>query len=183
MRTAPHGTHLQNQRTFGARTCCPRDTARTMSQENVEVFKRGWDAGERRDVEGLLALLDVEVEWHAALPMLGGDAVYRGHDGVRAFLSDVWDVLGDTSSRPALKLGRLAPSRPATPRRSGRRAWRSGRAGRLRSRSARCRGRRGRAAPPRRARPRRDARPPGAPPRRGAPRADRRSPWSRGLRS
>ena len=68
-----------------------------MSQENVEVFKRGWDAGERRDVEGLLALLDVEVEWHAALPMLGGDAVYRGHDGVRAFLSEVWDVLGDTS--------------------------------------------------------------------------------------
>ena len=29
--------------------------------------------------------------------MLGGDAVYRGHDGVRAFLSEVWDVLGDTS--------------------------------------------------------------------------------------
>ena len=68
-----------------------------MSQENIEVFKRGWDAGERRDVEGLLAVLDVEVEWHAALPMLGGDAVYRGHDGVRAFLSEVWDVLGDTS--------------------------------------------------------------------------------------
>ena len=67
-----------------------------MSQENVEVFMRAWDAGDRRDVEALLAVLDVEVEWHAALPMLGGDAVYRGHDGVRSFLSEVYEVLGDT---------------------------------------------------------------------------------------
>ncbi|MGH2702839.1 MAG: nuclear transport factor 2 family protein [Actinomycetota bacterium] len=66
-----------------------------MSQENVELFKRAWDAGDRRDIEALLAVLDVEVEWHAALPMLGGDAVYRGHGGVRSFLSEVWEVLGD----------------------------------------------------------------------------------------
>ena len=68
-----------------------------MSEENVEIFKRGWDAGDRRDLEALLALLDAEVEWHAALPMLGGDAVYRGHDGIRAFFTEVWEVLGDTS--------------------------------------------------------------------------------------
>lgn len=67
-----------------------------MSQENVELFKRAWDAGDRRDDEALLAVLDVEVQWHAALPMLGADAVYRGHDEVRSFLSEVREVLGDT---------------------------------------------------------------------------------------
>jgi ketosteroid isomerase-like protein len=66
-----------------------------MSQENVEAFKRGIDAGNRQDVEGILAELDPEVEWHAALPILGGDAVYRGHDGVREFLPEVWAVLAD----------------------------------------------------------------------------------------
>jgi ketosteroid isomerase-like protein len=67
-----------------------------MSQENVEAFKRAMDAGNRQDVEALLAELDPEVEWHAALPMLGGDAVYRGHEGVREFLPEVWEVLADT---------------------------------------------------------------------------------------
>jgi uncharacterized protein len=67
-----------------------------MSREDVEAFKRAMDAGNRRDVEALLAELDPDVEWHAALPMLGGDAVYRGHDGVRKFLPEVWEVLADT---------------------------------------------------------------------------------------
>src|SRR5215207_686886 len=67
-----------------------------MSQENVESFKRGIEAGNRRDIEALLAELDPDVEWHAALPMVGGDAVYRGHVGIRAWLGDVWDVFAET---------------------------------------------------------------------------------------
>jgi ketosteroid isomerase-like protein len=67
-----------------------------MSEENVEAFKRALEAGNRGDVEALLAELDPKVEWHAALPMLGGEAVYRGHEGVREFLLDVWGVLADT---------------------------------------------------------------------------------------
>ena len=67
-----------------------------MSTENVEAFKRGIDAANRRDVDGVLSVLHPEVEWHAALPMLGGDAVYRGHEGVREFLREVWEVLADT---------------------------------------------------------------------------------------
>jgi ketosteroid isomerase-like protein len=67
-----------------------------MSEENVQAFKRALDAGNRGDVEALLAELDPDVEWHAALPMLGGDAVYRGHEGVRDFLLDVWEVIADT---------------------------------------------------------------------------------------
>ena len=67
-----------------------------MSEENVEAFKRGVAAGNRRDIEAFLAELDPEVEYHAALPMVGGDAVYRGHEGIRERLGEVWDVLAET---------------------------------------------------------------------------------------
>jgi ketosteroid isomerase-like protein len=68
-----------------------------MSQENVEVFKRGVEAGNRRDVEALLAELDPAVEWHPVLTTtLGGEAtVYRGHKGVRELFRDVYEVLTD----------------------------------------------------------------------------------------
>ena len=61
-----------------------------MSQKNLEAFKRGSDAANRRDIEGLLAVLDPEVEWHPAMAaLLGGETtVYRGHEGVRAWLRD-----------------------------------------------------------------------------------------------
>ena len=62
-----------------------------MSQENVESFKRGLEAGNRGDVETLLEELDPEVEWHSALhALLGGEqTVFRGHDGVREMLRDL----------------------------------------------------------------------------------------------
>jgi ketosteroid isomerase-like protein len=68
-----------------------------MSQENVEAFKRGVEAYNRRDAEALLENLDPEVEWHPALLVgLGGEAtVYRGHEGVRALLRDTDDTLSD----------------------------------------------------------------------------------------
>ena len=51
---------------------------------------RGSEAANSRDVEGLLAVLDPEVEWHPAMAaLLGGETtVYRGHEGVRAWLRD-----------------------------------------------------------------------------------------------
>ncbi len=68
-----------------------------MSQENVELFKRGADAYNRRDAETLLEGLDPEVEWYPALlVMLGGEAtVYRGHDGVRELLREVDETLAE----------------------------------------------------------------------------------------
>jgi ketosteroid isomerase-like protein len=60
-----------------------------VSQENVETFKRGSDAVERRDIEALLAELDPGVEWHPAIAALLGEAtMYRGHEGVREWLRD-----------------------------------------------------------------------------------------------
>jgi ketosteroid isomerase-like protein len=68
-----------------------------MSQENVEAFKRGLEAGNRGDVEMLLEELDPEVEWHSALhALLGGEqTVFRGHDGVREMLRDLNEAFGE----------------------------------------------------------------------------------------
>src|SRR5438034_11323623 len=67
------------------------DTARAMSQENIEAFKRAVEANNRGDYEALLAEIDPDVEWHAVFQvMFGGQAtVCRGHDGVREYL---WDL-------------------------------------------------------------------------------------------
>jgi ketosteroid isomerase-like protein len=59
-------------------------------------LKRVFEAENQRDVEAVIAELAPDVEWHAALPLLGGDAVYRGHERVREFLPEIWDVLADT---------------------------------------------------------------------------------------
>jgi ketosteroid isomerase-like protein len=68
-----------------------------MSQEDMEAFKRGADAYNRRDVEGLLEELDPEVEWHSALLIpFGGEATSsRGHDGVREVLREVNEALDE----------------------------------------------------------------------------------------
>ena len=68
---------------------------RRMSQENVEVFKRAFDAINRRNAEALLSELDPDVEWHGAILMaLGGkQSVYHGHEGVREWLRDLYETL------------------------------------------------------------------------------------------
>jgi hypothetical protein len=40
-----------------------RDTGRAMSQENIEVVRRTFDAVAREGGEGLLTFLDPEIEW------------------------------------------------------------------------------------------------------------------------
>ena len=72
-----------------------RDTARAMSQENVELLHRGSDAFNRRDLDAYLALTDEDVELiPRAVAMEGGDH-YHGHDGVRRWWKDLFDVFPD----------------------------------------------------------------------------------------
>ena len=68
-----------------------------MSQENVEAFKRGLEAGNRGDIEALLEELDPEVEWHSALHALlsGEQTVFPGHDGVREMIGDLNEAFGE----------------------------------------------------------------------------------------
>jgi ketosteroid isomerase-like protein len=68
-----------------------------MSTEDVEAFKRGLEAGNRGDVDGLLDELHPEIEWHSALhALMGGEqTVFRGHDGVRRMLGDLYDTFDE----------------------------------------------------------------------------------------
>jgi len=62
-----------------------------MFQENVEAFKRAHDAFARRDIDGILAAYDPEIEWYPGVAGLlaGEKMVYRGHDGLRQLLVDL----------------------------------------------------------------------------------------------
>src|SRR3954447_2824379 len=68
-----------------------------MSEENAEAFKRGLDAGNRRDIESFLETLDPEVEWHPGLAaLLEGEAtVYRGREEVREMFQDLFEAFAD----------------------------------------------------------------------------------------
>jgi ketosteroid isomerase-like protein len=68
-----------------------------MSNENVNAFKRGLEAGNRGDVDGLLDELDPEIEWHSALHALmgGQQTVFRGHAGVRRMIGDLYDTFAE----------------------------------------------------------------------------------------
>ena len=69
-----------------------------MSEENVAAFRRCLDANQRRDVDAMLEEFDPTVEFHDAMPMLlGGETtVYRGHDGVRDLMRELWEALDET---------------------------------------------------------------------------------------
>jgi ketosteroid isomerase-like protein len=59
-----------------------------MSQENVEVVRAAYAAFNARDVDGLLRLSAEDCEWQPLRAQLEG-IVYRGHEGVRQFVSDM----------------------------------------------------------------------------------------------
>ena len=53
-----------------------------MSEEAIELVRRGYDAYESQGVEGILQFLDPKVEWRNPpdSPIAG---IFHGHDGVR----------------------------------------------------------------------------------------------------
>jgi steroid delta-isomerase-like uncharacterized protein len=59
-----------------------------MSQENVELVRRFLDAFNARDVDMLIRLSAEDCEWRPFRAQLEG-IVYRGHAGIRQFLSDM----------------------------------------------------------------------------------------------
>jgi len=62
-----------------------RDTAQAMSQENVELAYRAYDAFNRRDWNAFLALADEEIKVESRLVAMEGS--YEGHEGLRRW----WD--------------------------------------------------------------------------------------------
>ena len=67
-----------------------------MSQVNVEIVRRVFEASARGDAEAVLALYDSEVEWDASRTQSGiEDPYYRGHEGLRRFFRqwrEAWEI-------------------------------------------------------------------------------------------
>src|SRR5687767_6906418 len=79
-----------------------RDTARAMSQENVEIVREVYEAAARGDSAAVFALYDPAVQWDASrAPMprlIGGGRVFHGHDGLRRFFRErnaIWGEIED----------------------------------------------------------------------------------------
>ena len=64
-----------------------------MSQENLELAYRAAEAFNRRDLDGLLALMDDDVEVVSRIVVLEGGL--RGHDGVRRWWQNWLDTWPD----------------------------------------------------------------------------------------
>jgi len=58
-----------------------------MSEENVEVLKALYDAGNRGDREAFLASLDPAAEWHVTGVVLDQQRVYRGREAIWEYIS------------------------------------------------------------------------------------------------
>ena len=54
-----------------------------METDNVELVRRLWEAFERGGIDAVLDIVDPDVEWE---PYAGGGVVYRGHEGLRAYM-------------------------------------------------------------------------------------------------
>jgi ketosteroid isomerase-like protein len=65
-----------------------------MSQDNIELHRRAYEAFNARDIERFITYFDPRIEWHSVMTVPGG-AVYHGHEGVRRWLADLQDAWGD----------------------------------------------------------------------------------------
>ena len=64
-----------------------------LSQENVALAHRGFEAFNRRDLDAFLALLDDDVEGAPALASIEGN--YHGHAGIRRWWESLFEGLPD----------------------------------------------------------------------------------------
>src|SRR5687768_16194444 len=72
----------------------------------MQVF----DAITRRDLEFLIASTDPEVEWHSFFADLAESGIYRGHDGMTRYVSDLheaWEIVSPEVD-DSLAVGNLA---------------------------------------------------------------------------
>ena len=70
-----------------------------MSQQNVEIVRRSFEAIGRWDIDALLELYDPEITF---LPLTGTrveSGGYVGHDGVRAYFEEVAEIWSELQPR------------------------------------------------------------------------------------
>jgi ketosteroid isomerase-like protein len=66
-----------------------------MSQENVELVRRGHETFNRRDLDAYLATSDTNVEFTPYERAIEGLGPYRGHDDVRRWWDEAFETLPD----------------------------------------------------------------------------------------
>ena len=71
------------------------DTGLAMSQENVEIVRRGYEAFNRGDVDGVVGLLAPDFEYVASGLVPGVGGVYRGAEGLRGVAETFWAEFDD----------------------------------------------------------------------------------------
>jgi ketosteroid isomerase-like protein len=64
-----------------------------MSEENVEIVRRGYEAFATGRVD--FDLLDPEIEWRGPREFADLAEPYYGHDGVRRYMADLGEVFDD----------------------------------------------------------------------------------------
>ena len=70
-----------------------------MSEENVAIFRRGYAAVNRGDIDGLLALVHLDVEFTSLIAEAEGET-FHGHDGVRRWWNEVVLPFGGLHGEP-----------------------------------------------------------------------------------
>lgn len=68
--------------------------------ERVEMVRRGYELFNRGDIEGSLAVLHPEIEWHTYIVPGPGGGTYHGHDGVRELWADARRIFGRFKNVP-----------------------------------------------------------------------------------
>jgi ketosteroid isomerase-like protein len=66
-----------------------------MSQENVEVVRRSWDALNRGGLDAIEEFWHPDIEWRAAEGEVDDVGVFRGRDKMRGYYADWLDMLDD----------------------------------------------------------------------------------------
>jgi ketosteroid isomerase-like protein len=60
-----------------------------MSEENVELFKKGIESYNRRDIEAMLEVWHPEAVWYPFTAQVEGDDAYHGREGLRRWWANV----------------------------------------------------------------------------------------------
>jgi ketosteroid isomerase-like protein len=67
-----------------------------MSQQDVEIARRAFDAYNRLDVEAMLACVTPDLEWFPSMPSTLETAIYQGREGVERYFQETrgtWNPL------------------------------------------------------------------------------------------
>ena len=76
------------------------DALAALGDEKPALALRSYEAFNRGDIDGAIALFDPEIVWDTYLVPGPGGGTYHGHDGVRELWSDARNIFGDFRNEP-----------------------------------------------------------------------------------